>query len=169
MLVVLQLYIFMREFKECVEDIEVSDVKKTSLHFTWNQKSKWEYRVLKKIDCVMVNLDFHDVFVGVNVVFQPYRILDHLPAIVRIPRQSPLRTKPFKFSNLQLKASKKLLRKLLRDKGNLHEKVKRLRIELDEVRSALDQDPSNVTLREDEKAYLQAFNEAFLDEEHFLK
>ncbi|PWA85231.1 RNA-directed DNA polymerase, eukaryota, Reverse transcriptase zinc-binding domain protein [Artemisia annua] len=147
--------ISMREFKECVEKLEVSDVNKSGLHFTWNQKPKGDHGVLKKIDRVMANLDFNDTFAGANALFQPYRIPNHSPAILRIPKHVKYRPKPLKFSNLlvlhenfkqvvmenwcmdmhgyemyrvvkNLKHLKKPLRKLLFDKGNLHERVTRL-------------------------------------------
>ncbi|GKG07024.1 hypothetical protein Tco_0329993, partial [Tanacetum coccineum] len=69
----------------------------------------------------------------------------------------------------KLKHLKKPLRKLLIDKGNLHENVKRLRHELDTVQRDLDKDPLNVVLREEEALYLQAFTDAILLEERFLK
>ncbi|GJS45285.1 uncharacterized protein Tco_0595406 [Tanacetum coccineum] len=154
--------ISMREFKECVEGIEVLDVSKSGLHFTWNQKPKGGHGVLKKINRIMANLEFHDVFAGANALFQPYRISDHSPAILKIPKQSKFRPKPFKFSNLlvlnenfskvvndlwdmevdgfnmfcmvkKLKALKNPFRNLLKEKGNLHDKVKCLRVELDEI------------------------------------
>ncbi|GJT80255.1 hypothetical protein Tco_1054597 [Tanacetum coccineum] len=161
--------ISMWEFKECVENIEVSDVNKSGLHFTWNQKPKGEGGLLKKIDRVMANLDFNDEFVGANALFQPYRISDHSPAILRVAGVSKFKPKPFKFSNLLLKLLKKPLRKLLYNKGNLHERVKSLRNELDELQRALDLDPSNLVLREEEVIYLQYFNDALLNEERFLK
>ncbi|GJY86276.1 hypothetical protein Tco_0500302 [Tanacetum coccineum] len=190
--------ISMREFKECVEVIDVSNVNKSGLHCTWNQKPKGDHGVLNKIDRIMANLDFHDVFIVANALFQPYHISDHSPAILRFPNRSKFHPKPFKFSNLlvfhgkfsdvvvsswemavdgydmfqvgkKLKALKKPLKKLLQDKGNLHERVKSLRFELNEAQKALDRDPSNVMLREEEASYLQAFNEALLDEEIFLK
>nr|GEX99632.1 hypothetical protein [Tanacetum cinerariifolium] len=64
-----------------------------------------------------------------------------------------------------LKLLKKPLRKLLYDHKNFHENVKRLRHELDEAQKPLDLDPSNFELREEEVAYLQAFNDASLMEE----
>ncbi|GKD81476.1 hypothetical protein Tco_1348315, partial [Tanacetum coccineum] len=64
---------------------------------------------------------------------------------------------------------KKPLRKLLRDQGNLHERVNSLRIELDMVQKAVDSNPDDPFLREEACAYVQAFNEAILDEERFLK
>ncbi|GKF01991.1 hypothetical protein Tco_0028914 [Tanacetum coccineum] len=57
------------------------------------------------------------------------------------------------------------MRKLLVNHGNLHERVKSLCFELDEVQKAMDGDPSNVWLREEEAFYLQAFNDALIDEE----
>ncbi|GJU34638.1 uncharacterized protein Tco_1182992 [Tanacetum coccineum] len=190
--------ISMREFKECVEDIEVADVNKLGLQFTWNQKPKGSHGVLKKIDHIMANLEFHDDFIGANALFQPYRISDHSPAILKIPTRSKFHPKPFKFSNLlvlnenfkstvscawdmavdgydmfrvvkKLKALKKPLWNILKEKGNLHEKVKHLRFELDEIQRALDRDPSNIYLHEEEAAYLNAFNDALIEEERFLK
>ncbi|GKE79920.1 RNA-directed DNA polymerase, eukaryota, reverse transcriptase zinc-binding domain protein, partial [Tanacetum coccineum] len=49
--------ITMREFQECVEDIEVSDVNSSNLKFTWNQKPRGGDGVLKKIDRIMANMD----------------------------------------------------------------------------------------------------------------
>nr|GEU36737.1 hypothetical protein [Tanacetum cinerariifolium] len=48
----------------------------------------------------MANLEFHDDFIGANALFQPYRISDHSPAILKIPTRVKFRPKPFKFSNL---------------------------------------------------------------------
>ncbi|GJU20601.1 polypyrimidine tract-binding protein homolog 2 isoform X1 [Tanacetum coccineum] len=58
---------------------------------------------------------------------------------------------------------------LLYDHGNLHDNVKRLRFELDKVQSDLDLDLSNNILREEEAAYVLAFNEALIMEEIFVK
>ncbi|GJR33446.1 3-ketoacyl-CoA synthase 11-like protein [Tanacetum coccineum] len=69
----------------------------------------------------------------------------------------------------RMKRLKKPFRKMLHDQGNLHDRVNRLRFELDEVQKAIDMDPSNSTLRDEEAAYVQAFNEAKIDEERFLK
>ncbi|GJW22147.1 hypothetical protein Tco_0032769 [Tanacetum coccineum] len=69
----------------------------------------------------------------------------------------------------RLKVLKKPLHKLLYDQGNLHENVKHLRLELDEAQKALDSDSFNATICEDEVIYLQAFNDALLTEERFLK
>ncbi|GJR58180.1 retrovirus-related pol polyprotein from transposon TNT 1-94 [Tanacetum coccineum] len=61
-----------RGFKDCVEEIEVFDVNKTILHFKWNQKPKGDHGMLKKIDCVIANLDFYDSFMGAYVVAESW-------------------------------------------------------------------------------------------------
>ena len=67
----------------------------------------------------------------------------------------------------KLKYLKKPLRSLFIKQGNLHEKVTKLRHELDVVQKALDSNPSSTVLREEEACYLTAFNQAVIDEERF--
>ncbi|GJT09945.1 RNA-directed DNA polymerase, eukaryota, reverse transcriptase zinc-binding domain protein [Tanacetum coccineum] len=90
----------MREFQDCVEEIEVNDVNNSGLQFTWNQMPRGTNGFLKKIDRIMANLDFNEAFMGSCAVFQPYWISDHSPAILRIPTTSALKPLPFKFSNV---------------------------------------------------------------------
>nr|GEX55216.1 hypothetical protein [Tanacetum cinerariifolium] len=190
--------ISMQKFKERVDNIEVMDIQKTGLKYTWTQKSKGTNGVLKKIDRVMANIDFFDAFPGGHAIFQPYRISDHSPVVLCLPTTVKAKSKPFMFSNILIQNSrfkqvvmegwnrdvsgfnmykavlklchlKKPPRKLMFDNGNLHENVKRLRYELDTVQRYIDNDPFNITLREEEAVYVQAFNEAILLEERFLK
>ncbi|GJZ58587.1 RNA-directed DNA polymerase, eukaryota, reverse transcriptase zinc-binding domain protein [Tanacetum coccineum] len=154
--------------------------------------------LLKKIDRIMANLEFGDGFVGAHAVFKPYRISDHAPSVLTIPIISKQNPKPFIFFNIiarsdkfkevvkegwneqvsgfcmfkvvkRLKLLKKPLRKLLYEKGNLHDNVKRLCDELDRVQTNLDANPFNVSLPESEATCVAAFNEALIMEEHFLK
>ncbi|GKF30999.1 hypothetical protein Tco_0100797, partial [Tanacetum coccineum] len=45
--------ISMREFRECVEEIELMDVPRSGLQFTWNQNPQGTNGILKKLDRVM--------------------------------------------------------------------------------------------------------------------
>ncbi|GJV29220.1 RNA-directed DNA polymerase, eukaryota, reverse transcriptase zinc-binding domain protein [Tanacetum coccineum] len=92
--------ISMREFKECVEEIEVTDVQCTGLQFTWNQKPKGRDGVLKKLDRILANLEFYDGFVGAHAIFKPYRISDHCPSVLNIPTNVKVKPKPFMFYNV---------------------------------------------------------------------
>ncbi|PWA75684.1 RNA-directed DNA polymerase, eukaryota, Reverse transcriptase zinc-binding domain protein [Artemisia annua] len=190
--------IAMREFKDCVNSMEVADDNSTGLHFTWNQKPKDSNGTLKKIDRTMGNLQFCDIFPGSFAIFQPYRISDHSPCVLRIHQVAKLKPKPFKFSNFlvhkegfldtvtsgwnlnvngcalyrvvkRLKGLKSPFRKLLHNQGNLHERVDRIRKDLDEVQKAIDRDPFNSALPDEHAHCLLAFKEATLDEERFLK
>ncbi|GJR54181.1 hypothetical protein Tco_1404702 [Tanacetum coccineum] len=143
------------DFKDCVYNIEVMDINSSGLHFTWNQKPKGGSGLLKKLDRIMGNTEFIDAFPGAYALFQPYRISDHSPAMYQVVSK--------------LKALKKPFLKLLHDQGNLHDRVNKLRFELDEVQKALDLNPNDLSLREEEVVYVQAFSEAKLDEERFLK
>ncbi|GJV15630.1 putative RNA-directed DNA polymerase [Tanacetum coccineum] len=190
--------IAMREFKECVNSIDVVDVNRSGLHFTWNQKPKGDSGILKKLDRIMANLEFASVFVGAHAIFKPYRNSDHSPAVLCLPTAAKNTPKPFKFFNVltkherflsivqeywnqtvsgfhmygvvqKLKCMKKPFRKLLFDKGNLHTNVIRLRDDLDRVQTLLDQDPFNINIREQEALTVADFNQAVIMEEHFLR
>ncbi|GJT31558.1 hypothetical protein Tco_0921977 [Tanacetum coccineum] len=174
------------------------DVQSTGLQFTWNQKPKGMDGILKKLDRVMANLEFRDAFVGAHAIFKTYRISDHSPSVFSIPTLVKAKPRPFKFFNVvtqhdrfkdvvskewaqhisgfhmfqvvkKLKCLKKPIRKLMYEKGNLHENVIRLRAKLDQLQIDLDMDPGNVRLREDEAEAVLAFNEALVIEERFLK
>ncbi|GJZ32164.1 hypothetical protein Tco_0577600 [Tanacetum coccineum] len=69
----------------------------------------------------------------------------------------------------KLKNLTRPIRKLLFDHGNLHSNVKSLQYELDKVQVNLDADPFNANLREEEAVYVQAYNDALILEERFLK
>ncbi|GJS62818.1 hypothetical protein Tco_0677382 [Tanacetum coccineum] len=111
--------ISMHEFKDCVEEIEVIDVK--------------------ELVQGAMSLCILSGFIMIQVVVR------------------------------KLKSLKKPLRKLLYDHGNLYNNVNKHRIELDQVQKDLDMDPFNASLREEEAIYVQAFNDAVLMEERFLK
>ncbi|GJR08348.1 sodium/hydrogen exchanger 6 [Tanacetum coccineum] len=157
------------------EAMEVADVNSTGLHFTWNQKPKGSNGILKKIDRIMGNMQFNDDFPGYFAIFQPYRIFDHSPCVLRIPMVTKPKPKPFKFSNFLV--YKEGFREIedsgwnvpIEDHGNLHDRVNKIRVELNEAQKAIDRDPSSYVLRKEHTYYLLAFKEAQLDEERFLK
>ena len=187
-----------REFRDCVQNIGFMDVKRIGLEYTWNQKPSGANGMLRKIDRIMADLEFFETFVGATAIFKPYITSDHTPAILKLPAKPKFKPKPFKFANFlvfdkrfkevvqnvweeqvsgfkmykmvqKLKLLKKPLRKLLIDKGNIHSNVTKLRTELETIQTALDSDPINSSLREEEAIYLQAYNEAVIIEERFLK
>ncbi|GJR80293.1 putative RNA-directed DNA polymerase [Tanacetum coccineum] len=160
------------DFKDCVYNIEVLDINSSGLHFTRNQKPKGGGGLLKKLDHIMRNTDFINAFPGSYALFQPYRVSDHSPAFLELVsnvwNQHVDGHRMYQVVS-KLKALKKPFRKLMHDQGNLHERVCNLKVELDEIQKALDVNPNDFVLRDEEAVYLQAFIEAKLDEERFLK
>nr|GEV88810.1 hypothetical protein [Tanacetum cinerariifolium] len=69
----------------------------------------------------------------------------------------------------RLKGMKSLFYKLLYNHGNLHERVNKIRIELNEAQNVIDRDPSSSILHEDHAHYLFTIKEAQLNKERFLK
>ncbi|KAK1427996.1 hypothetical protein QVD17_16799 [Tagetes erecta] len=188
----------MRDFKECVDNIEMMDINGYGLHYTWNQKPKKGVGIRNKIDRIMGNVEFMNLFTNASAIFQPYRISDHTPCVLKLPSISRTKPQPFKFPNFvlykpgfcemvnskwetqvegvhQFKLVKKLrrlkahIRSFLQSQGNLHTNVNILRKRLDEIQKAIDIDPMNIQLGEEESICLRQFNEASLDEERFLK
>ncbi|GJW99506.1 hypothetical protein Tco_0183420 [Tanacetum coccineum] len=127
----------MYEFKDCASKIEVMDINSLGIHYTWNQKPKGGSGIQKKLDRIMGNMEFMDMFPGAFAIFQPYRILDHSPASKFsevIEQQWSVNVEGHNMFKVvsKLKMLKKLLRKLLHDHGNLHERVNKIRFELDQ-------------------------------------
>ncbi|XP_035839381.1 uncharacterized protein LOC118486758 [Helianthus annuus] len=188
----------MRDFQECVDDIEVVDINRSGIHFTWSQKPKNGVGLLKKIDRVMGNTPFLTEYPNSVAMFKPYRLSDHCPCILSIPEALKLKPRPFKFANFlvfkpefleivnkhwiinvdgvhqfrvvkKLKSLKHPLRSLLFKQGNLHKKVETIRLKLDDIQQKIDLEPHNADLRNEEAAASRDLQVAMLDEERFLK
>ncbi|XP_071714579.1 uncharacterized protein [Rutidosis leptorrhynchoides] len=91
--------ITMREFKECLDEIQVTDLNYSGINFTWNQSPLDTHGMLKKIDRVLVNEAFLTDYPNAYTIFQPYRISDHSPAVLKIPSIVNMRPKMFQFNN----------------------------------------------------------------------
>ncbi|XP_071687419.1 uncharacterized protein [Rutidosis leptorrhynchoides] len=91
--------IAMHEFKECMDNLCMSDVNYSGLQITWNQRPNADTGILKKIDRILTNDRFIDIYTDAFEIFQPYRISDHAPAVLKIPIVHVSKPKPFKFSN----------------------------------------------------------------------
>ncbi|XP_071695286.1 uncharacterized protein [Rutidosis leptorrhynchoides] len=187
----------MREFWECVKSINMADVNHSGFCYTWNQRPNSSSGILKKIDRVMVNDIFINSFTNAYVIFQPYRISDHCPAVLRIPIEMEKKVRPFKFSNYiatrddfkdkvrqrwsvdvpghhiyrvvkRLHMLKKSMRKLMWNNGNVHENVLTREV-LNVAQKDLDDQPSSSECRLRATAAFKVYNQAILDEESLLK
>ncbi|XP_021971338.1 uncharacterized protein LOC110866498 [Helianthus annuus] len=190
--------IAMRDFYDCVQNTELIDVKSHGLHFTWSQRPKDGVGTLKKIDRIMGNVKLLDVFPDAYAMFQPFRVSDHAPGMLRLASMDTGRPKPFKFPNFitskpdfgqavtaewsknvegvamysvvqKMKSLKPHFRRILRNQGNLHKRVTELRNQLDQIQKQVDASPFDTALRSSEAICLQEYKIAAYDEECFLK
>ncbi|XP_071738847.1 uncharacterized protein [Rutidosis leptorrhynchoides] len=162
--------IAMREFKECVDSLCLSDVNHTGFQFTLNQRAQSNDGILKKIDRVMANDVFIEQFTNAVAIFQPYRISDHTPDVLQIPFDVGRRQTPFRFSNYLTNHT------LFMDtviEGwkmdvNGHAMFKFVK-KLCSLKKPMYANPDSPSARENATNTLKEFNDAILDEESFLK
>nr|GEV71134.1 hypothetical protein [Tanacetum cinerariifolium] len=133
-----------RGFQECVDCVEFTDVK---------------------------SMEFYEVFIGSCAHFQPYRISDHSPVVLRIPMSSSKKPRPFKFYNILTQNPR--FNDVVSDGWKLevsgfwmYKVIKRLKVLKKPLR--LDFDPNNIEKREMEATVLKAFNNSIMIEESFL-
>ncbi|XP_022040576.1 uncharacterized protein LOC110943128 [Helianthus annuus] len=187
-----------REFRECVQSIDMFDVNSTGLHYTWSNNQHRGGIIFKKLDRIMGNINLVAEFPNAGAYFHPFRISDHAPCILKLPTVTRDKPRPFKFVNLiaekhgfmeainqiwgkeitgfrmyqvvmKMKLLKTPLRKLFFQQGNLHENVKKARKELDECQLVMDQDPSNGDVLAKHSFLLKNYKEAVHDEAAFLQ
>ncbi|GJW18075.1 RNA-directed DNA polymerase, eukaryota, reverse transcriptase zinc-binding domain protein, partial [Tanacetum coccineum] len=150
----------MIDFQDCLNKIEVEDICRTGLHFTWTKnlertKAGNMTGILKKLDRVMSNEVFIHHFPNAHATFLPYIISDHTPSVLCIPTGIKKKTKAFRFSNYLISKS---LCILLETNG----------VRMFKIQTEIDNDPHNLNLREIEAVLVKDFHEAEEDEEKFL-
>nr|GEV87928.1 hypothetical protein [Tanacetum cinerariifolium] len=112
-------------------------------------------------DCIEA-IEISDVnSTGSCAMFQSYRIFDHSPAVLRVPISSVNKPRPFKFYNFMVHNTR--FKEVVAN-GWLNS----LCYKLDEAQKALDYDPNNLDIQEEEVAYLKAYHDALIMEERFL-
>ncbi|GJX28417.1 ribonuclease H-like domain-containing protein [Tanacetum coccineum] len=88
------------DFRECVEVVNIEDIKVTGLFFTWVQKRKDPSSgILKKLDRIMGNGKFVDEYSNCYANFLPYGVSDHSPAVLVFPNIKGRKNRAFRFLN----------------------------------------------------------------------
>lgn len=85
-------------FNSCIDDIEVDDLPAKGFWFSWSNRSGGLGQNKSRIDRVMVNHAWQDVFTESEPMFAAPGISDHCSLIVSVLPYKP-RRKPFKFFN----------------------------------------------------------------------
>ncbi|GJR80900.1 RNA-directed DNA polymerase, eukaryota, reverse transcriptase zinc-binding domain protein [Tanacetum coccineum] len=157
-----------KDFRECIDSLELEDINMTGLFYTWIQKMRNpELGVLKKLDRISGIMPFHT-----SRILRFANFLADKADFVDIIRENwDIDVKGYKMFKLarKLKNMKKYMRQMNRRNGNVFEKVKVLKDELSKIQCNLDKDLTNDVLKEEEMMYYSAYREAALDEEKLLK
>nr|GEX58011.1 RNA-directed DNA polymerase, eukaryota, reverse transcriptase zinc-binding domain protein [Tanacetum cinerariifolium] len=107
----------MIEFQDSVNEIEIEDINCSRMHFTWTKSLlNPNATVLTNIDRIMGNSTFFAKFGTANVLFLPYGISDHSPAILNIPQAMIRKRKSFRLANYV--ADEREFTELVNDKWN---------------------------------------------------
>ncbi|GJW84490.1 RNA-directed DNA polymerase, eukaryota, reverse transcriptase zinc-binding domain protein [Tanacetum coccineum] len=156
----------MQEFKDCINLIEIEDIRSTGFFYTWTKSLKNpDNSVLKKLDRVMVSESFHEDFARSQAIFLPFMISDHSPATLVIPSCG------IKKANLvkKIKALKPILNKMNWKNGDLTVKVGNLRELLKESQATVEKNPHDQNLRKKSieiiEEYLHSFTKSSRAEE----
>ncbi|GJQ98465.1 RNA-directed DNA polymerase, eukaryota, reverse transcriptase zinc-binding domain protein [Tanacetum coccineum] len=159
-----------KEFRGCMEHLDMEDLAMNGFFFTWVPKMKDpENGIMKKLDKIMA---IPDVAVKRKNSFRFMNFLADKKEFHQLVRENwnkPINGYAMFVLVKRLKGMKKHLRSLNKKNGNVYKKVKSLRDELKKVQTELDKDPHNVKLKEDEIVFNNAYREALLDEEKVLK
>uniref|UniRef100_A0A803P5S5 DUF4283 domain-containing protein n=1 Tax=Cannabis sativa TaxID=3483 RepID=A0A803P5S5_CANSA len=102
------------EFRDCVEECNLEDVKFFGNFFTWSNKQLGDERIYSKIDRVLANPSWLDSHPNAEVVFLNEGLLDHSPAVLTISVLLLGGKKPFWY--FKMWASHPEYNKLVRDR-----------------------------------------------------
>ncbi|KAJ9536686.1 LOW QUALITY PROTEIN: hypothetical protein OSB04_un000159 [Centaurea solstitialis] len=187
----------MEEFGECVDDVEIMDVRYSGVQYSWRQKPTSVEGIVRKLDRILSNTEFLSRFRSAFAHFHPWGISDHSLGVISFSDDVIVHKPGFKFDNVvtldprflstvrevwqeqvygsfmhkvlcRLKKLKTPLRKLRGACGNFSKRVSTIKSELDIVQIACDSEPYNVDLMEDLAHIQLAYQQARLDEEMYF-
>ncbi|XP_010694539.1 uncharacterized protein LOC104907323 [Beta vulgaris subsp. vulgaris] len=72
----------MLEFRRCINNCELDDLKSTSYYYTWNNKQYGDMRVYCKLDRVLFNEKWCEKFRASKAWFMPGGMFDHSPIVL---------------------------------------------------------------------------------------
>ncbi|XP_050207366.1 uncharacterized protein LOC126656792 [Mercurialis annua] len=187
------------DFLQCINDCNLSELKKFGCEFTWTNNQAGEARIWRKLDRALINSEWLDSYGDSDYVALNAGVSDHSPLIVTINKTVNKGAKPFKFFNMWMDNEKfidilkevwgvdvtgcamfNLVQKLKNLKVRLKDlnqnqfsgislKVKESRKLLEELQNNLQKDPLNEDLLMEERAVSIHYKNCLNAEEKFLK
>lgn len=89
-----------REFRECIAECGLQELRSSRAFFTWNNKQEGEEKVYSRIDRVVVNSDWITALPVSEVHYMNEGLYDHCPAIVNWDNGKGNQRRQFKYFNM---------------------------------------------------------------------
>lgn len=85
------------EFRRCVDNCHMEDMKATGCFYTWNNKQSGDARVFSNIDRVMCNVEWVMAYQFTETMFHPEGDFDHSPMVLLTHPRLHSGKKPFRY------------------------------------------------------------------------
>ncbi|KAL3734506.1 hypothetical protein ACJRO7_023803, partial [Eucalyptus globulus] len=163
------------EFRQCLDQAELDDLRYVGFRYTWSTSSG-PSRKMRKIDRVLVNPCWSQVFSFSEASFLALGISDHSPMVVKV--ENPiLRKRPFKFFDFWMQhpdfdsiVKQGRLKQLNRDSfANISVRNSEAREALKQTQVGLLNDPTSMVLADLERAQRRTLVELRSQEESFFR
>ncbi|XP_074265913.1 uncharacterized protein LOC141588366 [Silene latifolia] len=89
-----------KDFRQCVDYCEVTDIVAHGSFFTWNNKQDPSTRVFSRIDRCLVNIEWLQLFPDSSAYFMNEGTFDHRPCICYRRKEAPVRSTSCKYFNM---------------------------------------------------------------------
>ncbi|XP_070005789.1 uncharacterized protein [Nicotiana sylvestris] len=84
------------EFKQCIDNMQLTPLRTKGYFFTWCNKQNANDRVYSKIDWAFGNFNWTKDYGHVETNFLEPRVSDHSPIIVQLWKRKTIHPRPFK-------------------------------------------------------------------------
>ncbi|KAL2924546.1 C-Jun-amino-terminal kinase-interacting protein 4 [Bienertia sinuspersici] len=132
----------------CMETCGMQDIPYSGHYYTWSNKQVASERVFTKLDRVMANDQWLEVYKSMNAVFLAEGCSDHCPALLRMNQGEGNGKKPFKYFRMWQQASDYKSR--IKDAWEVQAAERLAYQQLLEAQDAIQTDPHNAQLIEKE-------------------
>ncbi|XP_050229117.1 uncharacterized protein LOC126678259 [Mercurialis annua] len=162
------------EFLQCINDCNLSELKKSGCEFTWTNNQAGEARIWRKLDRALINYEWLDRYGDSDYVALNTGVSDHSPLIVSINKKEAWNMEVAGCAMFRLVQKLKNLKTRLKDLNLNHFsgislKVKESRKLLEELQNNLQKNPLNEDLLLEERAVSIHYRNCLCAEEKFLK
>ncbi|XP_074270844.1 uncharacterized protein LOC141594751 [Silene latifolia] len=95
----------MAPFLQVVQDCELYDISACGSYYTWNNKHEEGDKIYSRIDRVLINAEWLQVYDTSFATYLPEGLFDHCPCVIQFEENTVLRKHSFKYYNMWSQAA----------------------------------------------------------------